>query len=145
MKRHEAFDEQLATQVLFEGLPNRTMREVERLFTPVDLAPGTVITREGRAPSQLVLVVDGTVAISAGERLVTTRGPGDHLGEISLLANRPQTATAFALDHVHGYVASRREFAELLTLAPQVEQRFWASTARRLAELRTVDASSQVA
>jgi CRP-like cAMP-binding protein len=93
MKRHGTFEGRLAEVELFRGQTDRTMRDIERLFTPVTLPPGTVVTREGRAPSQFVVVVEGSLVVSAGDRFITTRGPGDHLGEISLLSRRLQTAT----------------------------------------------------
>jgi CRP/FNR family cyclic AMP-dependent transcriptional regulator len=137
MKRHGRFEGQLAQVELFREQTDRTMRDIERLFTPVTLPAGTVVTREGRAPSQFVVVVEGSLAVSAGNRFITTRGPGDHLGEISLLGRRLQTATTLTTTPVHAYVASKSDFAALLVTAPGVEQALWGSTSHRLAELRS--------
>jgi CRP-like cAMP-binding protein len=137
MKRHGTFEGQLAEVELFRGQPASTMRDIARLFTPVTLAPGTVVTREGRAPSQFVVVVEGSLVVSAGDCFITTRGPGDHLGEISLLGRRLQTATTLTTTPVHAYVASKSDFAELLVTAPAVEQTLRSSMSHRLAELRT--------
>jgi len=145
MKRHGTFEGHLAEVELFRGQTAGTMREIERLFTPVTLAPGTVVTREGRAPSQFVVIVDGSLVVSAGDRVITTRGPGDHLGEISLLSRRLQTATTLTTTPVHAYVASKSDFAELLLTAPDVEQALWGSTAHRLAELRTAEEAANAA
>ena len=42
------------------------------------------------------MVLAGEVEVSRGNRLIATRGPGSHLGEIALIERCPRTATLVA-------------------------------------------------
>jgi CRP-like cAMP-binding protein len=137
MERHAPIDERLAEIELFRGLPTRTLRDVMASATPVELAPGAVITKEGRPGSQFLVLLEGVVAVSACERVVATRGAGDFLGEISLLGARVQSATALATTPVAAAVFSKPDFWSMLGAAPQVGEVLRATMATRLVELAT--------
>ena len=61
----------------------------------------TVLIEEGRHPQAVFIVVQGLVGVrvaSAGARPVAQLGPGELLGEISLLEDSPATATVTATE-----------------------------------------------
>jgi CRP/FNR family cyclic AMP-dependent transcriptional regulator len=60
------------------------------------------------------VVVDGQLVISQNGMTVRDLGPGDFLGEISLVDGRPRTATATAAGPVKALVIRRPEFLELM-------------------------------
>jgi len=138
MDRHGRIDERVAAVELFRGLRASDLRTVSQLTTQVELAPGSVLTREGRSGSQFIILLEGTVAVSACDRVIAMRGPGDFLGEISLLGARTQTATALATTPVVVAVASKAEFWSLAAVAPSVGERLRATMAERLAEMQFV-------
>ena len=135
MERHGTIDEQLAGAGLFRGLSVRELRSITSLTTRVELAPGAVITRERRPGSQFLVLLDGIVAVSARDRVIATRGPGDFLGEISLLGARVQTATALATTPVVAAVFSKPDFWSLLGAVPRVDGSLRAAMAERLSEV----------
>ncbi|MBP9144939.1 MAG: cyclic nucleotide-binding domain-containing protein [Thermoanaerobaculia bacterium] len=65
-----------------------------------DYAAGAIIVQEGAAGSEMFIIDDGEVEIvrflGDSERIVTTLGPGDFFGEMSVLESRPRSATARA-------------------------------------------------
>jgi CRP-like cAMP-binding protein len=136
MERHGRIDEQVAAAELFRGLRPSELRSVTQLTTRVALAPGSVLTKEGQAGSQFMILLEGTVAVSACDRVIAMRGPGDFLGEISLLGARTQTATALATTPVAVAVASRSEFWSLLSIAPAIGDRLRSTMTERLAEMQ---------
>jgi CRP-like cAMP-binding protein len=135
MERHGRIDEHLAEMELFRGLGSRKLRAITSLTTPLELEPGAVITREGRAGSQFIIVHEGSVAVSACGRVIATRGPGDFLGEISLLGARMQTATALATTPVLTSVVSKPDFWSMLGEAPSVADVLRATMAERLTDV----------
>ncbi len=65
-----------------------------------DYAAGAIIVQEGTVGSEMFIIDDGEVEIlrlfGDSERILTTLGPGDFFGEMSVLENRPRSATARA-------------------------------------------------
>ena len=78
--------------------------DLERIATRARLeavSAGTVIIEEGSAPAALFIVDTGELAVTkrgagASPIALNTCGPGDLLGELSVLENRPRTATVTA-------------------------------------------------
>jgi CRP-like cAMP-binding protein len=135
MKFRGSFGEGLSAVRLLEGLPAKQLRVVSQLSTPLELRAGTALAKEGTTGREFFMVFEGEVEVSQGQRLVATRGPGSHLGEIALLEGCPRTATLVAKTPVSIAVASRGELASMLRLVPAIAERLDASTTRRLAEL----------
>jgi CRP-like cAMP-binding protein len=135
MERHGRIDEQLAQVGLFHGLKAQQLSAITSLTTQVELVPGTVLTREGRPGSQFVILLEGAVAVSACNRVIATRGPGDFLGEISLLGACVRTATALATTRVLASVVSKPDFWSMLGEAPSVGDVLRATMAERLADV----------
>jgi CRP-like cAMP-binding protein len=73
--------------------------------------------------------------VREGDNVVATRGPGDYIGEIALLDNRPRTATVVAKGPVVLEVIGRREFNTLLHDVPEINEHILATMAQRLAEV----------
>jgi len=123
------------TVPLFEGLPTKQLRLISQLSTQLELPAGTTLAQEGTPGLEVFVVLAGEVEVSRGHRLVATRGPGSHLGEIALLERCPRTATLIAKTPVSVAVASQGEFTGMLQLIPEIAERLDASTTHRLAEL----------
>ena len=135
MERHESIDSQLGAVPLFRGLAKKQLRRISSLMTRVDRPAGQVLTSEGQSGHEFFIVLEGEVEVRQGDRVIATRGPGDYLGEIALLDDRPRTATVVATTPVSVEVLSRREFMSLLAEAPELSEQIMATVAQRLADL----------
>ena len=135
MERHESIDRQLGAVPLFRGLSKKQLRRISSLMTRVDRPAGQVLTSEGKSGNEFFIVLEGDVEVRQGDRVIATRGPGDYLGEIALLDDRPRTATVVATTPVSVEVLSRREFMSLLAEAPELSEQIMATVAQRLADL----------
>lgn len=66
----------------------------------VEFAAGGTIVEEGKAGAEMFIIEDGEVDIlrtyAGTEKILSTLGPGDFFGEMSVLENRPRSATARA-------------------------------------------------
>ena len=128
-------EEQLAQTDLCRGLSPGQRREVAAAATWMEMPAGTVLTREGKAGAEFIIVLDGSVEIRVAGVPVATRGPGEVLGEISLLEACMRTATAVATTPVTIVVLSKRDFWNLLGSVPAVQAMLIAAAADRRAAL----------
>jgi CRP/FNR family transcriptional regulator, cyclic AMP receptor protein len=135
MPRQESTDERLARIPLFEGLSKKQLSQVSSLMTPLDLKAGEVLARQGEIGREFFILLEGQVEVARDGEIIAVRGPGDFIGEIALLDNRPRTATVTATTDVVVEVLNRGEFASLLAEAPELSAQVMATMARRLAAL----------
>ena len=126
-----AIDEQLAHTDLCRGLSASQRREVADHATWMEMPAGTVLTRERKAGAEFIIVLDGSVEIRVAGVPIATRGPGEVLGEISLLEACMRTATAVATTPVFVGVMSKRDFWNLLGGVPTVQAMLMATAAVR--------------
>ena len=80
-------------RMMFAGVGNRDLTEIEQLVDEVDVPAGAELTREGARGQEFFILVDGSVRVERDGRRVNTLGPGDFLGEIALIDGKPRIAT----------------------------------------------------
>ena len=74
------------------------------------LEPGTVLLPEGTTSGHLFVLKSGTVEVLRGDtQVAVVEEPGAVFGEMSVLLNRPHTATVRALTPVNVYVFADAE------------------------------------
>ena len=129
--RDDSKIERLAAQPLLRGLSRRELRSVAPLFDELTLPAGTTLMREGSAAGEAFLVREGTVVVSAEGQELTTLGPGDIIGELSLFDGGPRTATVTACSDVSLFVLSPVAFTSLVS-EPAIARRLLVTTASRL-------------
>ena len=99
---------------LFQGMTDPALEAVAALANEVTIADGATVTREGDPGDSFFVIVDGQLRISRHGETIRDLGPGDFLGEISLVDGRPRTATAVAIGPVDAIVIERPAFLELM-------------------------------
>lgn len=72
------------------------------------------IVTEGEEGDALFLVLQGEAEVVSGASLVTTLGPGQHFGEMSLIDRSPRSASVRSLGSSKMLVMRRREFLEIV-------------------------------
>lgn len=83
----------------------------------------TALFHSGDPSTHVVLLLDGWVKVSASSRngyeaLLAIRGPGDILGDLSALDEKPRSATVLTLVPVEASVLPRDRFLEFLRREP---------------------------
>jgi CRP-like cAMP-binding protein len=131
----ETTEDQLARVPLFQGLSKQHLRRIGGLTTQLHQGEGEAIAREGATGNEFIIVLEGELEVRRGDAVVATMGPGDYVGEIALLHNRPRTATVVAKTPVVVEVIGRPEFAALLSDEPEVAREIMATMAQRLDEI----------
>ena len=120
---------------LLAGLKRGDLEEVGRLADEVDLPAGKVLMREGETGREFFVIVDGTVRIERNGTTIRTMGPGDFLGDIALIVERPRTATAVVETDARLFVLGHREFHSLMDRFPSIKMSVLESVALRLRAL----------
>jgi len=109
----------LAESELLESL---SRAEVERLFAVGRIEhwkDRAILLEEGSFGPRMMVLLDGQVEVlrrdEAGvERPIARLGPGDVLGEMSLLLELPRTATVRALSDLRVFAMDRQAFLEMV-------------------------------
>src|SRR5262245_46284389 len=115
MDRQGLTDATLARVPLFKGLSKRELAQISSLMTSVELSAGTVLAHQGEIGRDFVILLDGEVEVARDGRVIAVRGPGEYIGEIALLDDRPRTATVTAKTDVSAEVLNRAEFVSFQT------------------------------
>jgi CRP/FNR family cyclic AMP-dependent transcriptional regulator len=117
---------------LFQGLSRRELGQVAALADEIDLPSGRTLTSEGRSGREFVVLVDGVADVSRRGKTINKLGPGDFLGEISLVTGRPRTATVTTRSPSILLVLSAPAFRRLLRSMPSIQAKVLDALAARL-------------
>lgn len=99
---------------LLDGASDAVVQRLASLMTAIDLPAGEVLVREGAANRQFILVEKGTLRVERAGSQVALVGPGEFVGEMSLLGDGTATATVTTETPVSLYVSTAAEFGGLL-------------------------------
>lgn len=117
-------EECLVTCPAFDRLSDSLRAAVQGLLQHFVFAINEPLIVEGVAGKGLWLIVSGTVAIqlqqAAQPAYINTVGPGEVLGEMSLLTSEPATATAVATTPTHAYLLPAEDFHQLVQQFPEL-------------------------
>jgi CRP/FNR family transcriptional regulator, cyclic AMP receptor protein len=106
---------------LFGGLSKKSLTEVAKIADEIDLAEGKVLIKEGDPGRQFFVLLDGEADVRRNGRKVNTMKAGDFFGEISLVTERPTTATVTLTEPSTALVISRPAFRRMLLSQPAVQ------------------------
>jgi hypothetical protein len=106
-------------QDMFAGLPAPELAHLLAATVPVEIAPGSVVIRQGELGDRYYLVERGELAVTVDGRPVRTVGPGDGFGEVALVRDVPRTATVTATSPALLHAIERDEFLTALTGHPR--------------------------
>jgi CRP-like cAMP-binding protein len=119
----------LATSPLFKPFDHQQQMELVKRFEGHDVAPGTVLIQEGEVGKGLFVVLLGQVEVARTDaggrhRVLAHLGAGELFGEMSLLDDRPTTATVRATTPTTILFLGRDYFRRLVGALPQLRQYF---------------------
>ena len=109
----------LAATHLFADLSEAELRRITEVGRVEYWKEGALVLEEGALGPRMMIVLEGRVEIlrrdGAGvQRALATVGPGEALGEMSLLLDLPRTATVAALEALRVFAVDRQAFQELV-------------------------------
>ena len=104
------------------------------MLTMKSFMQGEVIAKEGEHSKCFFILVEGTVGIFRGEKKITEfKESGAIIGELSLILNKPRTATIKALTYANVLIIEG-ELDEIIKRYPDYSKKLIKSLAERLAK-----------
>jgi CRP/FNR family cyclic AMP-dependent transcriptional regulator len=105
---------------LFSGMTDRALDAISELVSPRAFVADDDLVREGEPGESFLIIRAGSAVVLKDDRQIGELGPGDFLGEISLIDGGPRTATVRATAPIDALVIGRDDFATLLDGHPAV-------------------------
>ena len=119
------------------GLAGTSDRELARLLPYVDdaeLPAGYVLMEEGKPGREAFVIIDGEVEVAVHDQVLARLGPGEVIGEMSLLDHSPRSATVVASTPMRVLVLDPVGFRSILR-EPTVATGLATGLAKRLRDL----------
>ena len=119
----------LLKSFLFRDSPPEALDELARTVQSRVAGPNEIIFKEGDPPDAFYIIGSGRVRIFVShkdriERELSVRGPGEHFGEVALLAGDTRSANAESLVETQLVVFSKEQFDSLLRDYPDLSRNF---------------------
>jgi tetratricopeptide (TPR) repeat protein len=122
---------------LFSRLKLEDMTALHRLGLEVEFQPDQIVVEAGVPAPGLFVLIEGTADVlslgEAGGRHLNSLGPGDHLGEISMLCNSLTSARVVASTWVRALQIPQAQFERFLVTHPGAALRIYRLFAEGLA------------
>lgn len=116
----------LARAPLFKELPEDEIQKLAETLSVREVPPGTILFQEGDVGDHFYIIIQGQIEVikalgTPEERFIGTRGPGEFVGELSLI-NRAglRMASVRSLGPAHLWEMSHDEFDALLHRQPSM-------------------------
>jgi CRP/FNR family transcriptional regulator, cyclic AMP receptor protein len=132
MLRKNAKMELLKRVPLFAGCSKRELGEIAMLADELDLPDSRNLTRQGTGGWEFIVLVEGAADVFRDGRSVNELGPGDFVGEISLVTGKPRTATVRTRGPSRILVLTAAGFRALMRDVPTIQGKVLAALAARL-------------
>ena len=92
--------------------------QLARLMTEHRYEPGEILFKEGDIGDEMYIIRSGRVAVVKGDfdspTVLGYRGPGEIIGEMALLEDRPRSASVVAIENLQVLCISRENFQQFL-------------------------------
>lgn len=121
---------------IFAPLGDATLEQLARRLESHQVAPGTVVVRQGEPGDRVYLIAAGAVRVDVDGHPAPPLGAGDLFGEIALLRDLPRTATVTAASECELLTLGRDEFLAAVTGHPRSADEADIVISARLATLR---------
>jgi len=110
---------------LFQGISRREFGHLFQALVVRSYAPGEILFHEGDIGRALFILETGRVEISrltpdGGTQQMAVLNPGDYFGEMSLLDERPRSATAAAMEPVRVQLLYKTDIDKLVKHVPHI-------------------------
>ncbi|HET7352866.1 MAG TPA: cyclic nucleotide-binding domain-containing protein [Gaiellaceae bacterium] len=132
MLRKNAKIELLKRVPLFAQCSRAELAQIALLSTELNLPAGRTLMKEGEPGKEFIVLAEGRAEVRRKGRRVRELSDGDFLGEISLVAEIPRTATVTALTPLTVLLVTARDFRTLMREVPSLQPKVIYALAMRM-------------
>jgi CRP-like cAMP-binding protein len=130
--RRDAKIELLKQVPLFSHCNKKQLASVAQLADLVDIPAGKEVVTEGEVGQEFLIFVEGAGEVRRKGRRIDTVGPGDFVGEMSLLSGAPRNASVRTTSPTTLLAVTGRAFWGLLDQSPDIQRAVLKAVAERL-------------
>jgi len=110
---------------LFSRLNDKHLKIIASILKERKFAAGDAIVKQGEEGIGLFIIKSGKVKVTkklaSGKEIdIAIHGSGDFIGEISLLDNKPRTATVVAMEDIETLAMTHWDFMAVLKDTPEI-------------------------
>jgi CRP-like cAMP-binding protein len=116
-------DDRLATLravPLFSSLSDKDLKAILEISKEVSMEAGHTIVEQDGSAVGFHLILEGEADIEISGRHVSTFGPGDYFGEVSLIDGKPRTASVTTKTAMRSLVIPSWSFNTVLDRYPSI-------------------------
>lgn len=117
---------------LFSGLDPRELETIARTVHERTFDAGDTVAQQGQGGVGFFVIREGEASVEIGGNEVRRLGPGDHFGEIALIAEGPRTATITAQSQLRCYGLTPWEFRPLVQTNASIAWKLLQALAQRV-------------
>jgi CRP/FNR family cyclic AMP-dependent transcriptional regulator len=117
---------------LFSRLSQRQLNAVARYADGVQLRKGAVLAKQGAQGLEAIIIVDGRARVEGDGKAIAELGPGDVVGEMSVIDGKPRSATVIAETPMNLLVLHRRDFMSVLETVPGLQRKLLVTLCERV-------------
>ncbi len=129
----------IAELAFFAGLDRKLLRQLEDSTIACQYGKGEVIIREGEMGLGMYVVLEGRVEVTKNRKGVEIHlaelGPRQFFAEMSLIDDKPRSATVTTLEETECLLLTRDSFTQLMNRNPQLAIHLARSLAERLRQM----------
>ena len=112
--------EHLSQVPMFARLDDEILEALADQSVERDFSSGDQVAELGAPNDGLLVIVDGELEVYRGSRLFSVLGPGDYVGDMSLLDGEPHMVDVFATKSGHGVFLAGHQFQAAVRHHPDV-------------------------
>lgn len=119
---------------IFAGTPEYILAAAARIAEGVEVAEGETFITEGAVEDSMYIIVEGRVRVHSKDQSIIDLGPGDSVGELTVLDPQPRAASVTALTPLFLFRITKNSFDEVMANWPEIAQGVIRALVRRVRE-----------
>jgi len=123
--------DRLRSVPLFADLDTDGLQRLASIANEFEAAAGHVLMERGQAGTGVFIIEDGSVRVEMPDDDDVILGPGEFVGELSVLADTPRTARVMVDSDMTGLAIRRQDLDDLLLEEPTIAVAMLRALARR--------------
>jgi CRP-like cAMP-binding protein len=127
--------ELLSRLPLFETCSQRDLGHIAAISVEARRPAGTVLTREGQTGGLMFVIIEGRVEVTRDSQRLGELGPGETVGELSLIDGQVRSASVRTLTDVHVLEIASDEFQQLIKRQPKVVHNLLRGLSQRIRDM----------
>jgi len=120
---------------LFETCTKRELAAIASATVDTERPAGSILTREGRDGGLMFVILDGEAEVERDGKVLKRLGPGDVIGELSLIDGLPRSANVRAVTDLRVLELANDDFRSLAEGSPQFVRNLLRSLSLRIRDM----------